>query len=255
MITRRKAAVSRRLSLLALIWVGSIASLGAQTESPDPATLLQEMSSYLKSLEAFELRANVTFDDVPLPDTKVQYSGSMEVQLRRPDRLRMTYQDDLTARELWLDGSMVTILGPAENLWAATTAESTIDADPEDVGRRLWPVASPRGSLRPPIRTPVLMANVKAERYMGLHDVNGVACHHLIFGQENVNWQVWIEAGPKPLVRKVVITYKTLPMAPQFAVEVTGWSLNPTLPDSRFQPEIPDDAGKIDFLAVEEAQP
>ena len=85
----------------------------AQTVSPDPAALLQEMSSYLKSLEAFELRANVTFDDVPLPDAKVQYSGSMEVQLRRPDRLRMNYQDDLTARELWLDGSMVTILGPA----------------------------------------------------------------------------------------------------------------------------------------------
>jgi hypothetical protein len=44
-------------------------------------------------------------------------------------------------------------------------------------------------------------------------------------------------------------------MAPQFVVEVTGWNLNPTLSDSRFQPQIPDDAAKIDFLAIEEAQP
>jgi len=196
----------------------------------------------------------VTFDDVPLPDTKVQYSGSMEVQLRRPDRLRMTYQDDLTARELWLDGSMVTILGPAENLWAATTAESTIDETLRMLATD-YGLSLPLDDLFSSDPHSVLMGNVKADRYMGLHDVNGVACHHLIFGQENVNWQVWIEAGPKPLVRKVVITYKTLPMAPQFAVEVTGWDLNPTLSDSRFQPEIPDDAGKIDFLAVEEAQP
>jgi len=128
MIQKARKAASRSLWILALLSPSLGPSLAAQTESPDPAALLQEMSSYLKSLEAFELRANVTFDDVPLPDTKVQYSGSMEVQLRRPDRLRMTYQDDLTARELWLDGSMVTILGPAENLWATTTAESTIDA-------------------------------------------------------------------------------------------------------------------------------
>ena len=123
MITRRKAAVSRRLSLLALIWVGSVASLGAQTEFPDPVTLLQEMSSYLESLEAFELQADVAFDDVPLPDTKVLYSGSMEASLRRPDRLHVTYQDNLTARELWFDGSMVTVLAPSENLWAAAPAE------------------------------------------------------------------------------------------------------------------------------------
>ena len=225
----------------------------AQTESPDPAALLQEMSSYLKSLEAFELRANVTFDDVPLPDAKVQYSGSMEVQLRRPDRLRMNYQDDLTARELWLDGSMVTILGPAENLWAATTAEPTIDETLRMLATD-YGLSLPLEDLFSSDPHSVLMGNVKADRYMGLHDVNGVACHHLIFGQENVNWQVWIEAGPKPLVRKVVITYKTLPMAPQYAVEVTGWSLNPTLPDSRFQPQIPDNAIEIDFLAIEEAQ-
>ena len=250
--TRKTAFGSRWV--LALLFLSSRPIATAQAESPDPAALLQEMSSYLKSLESFELRANVTFDDAPLPDTKVQYSGSMEVQLRRPDRLHMTYQDDLTARELWLDGSMVTILGLAENLWAATTAESTIDETLRMLATD-YGLSLPLEDLFSSDPHSVLMGNVKADRYMGLHDVNGVACHHLIFGQENVNWQVWIEAGPKPLVRKVVITYKTLPMAPQFVVEVTGWSLNPTLPDSRFQPEIPDDAIEIDFLAVEEARP
>ena len=249
-----RKAVRRFLWTVLLLSLSPGAPLTAQTESPDPVALLEEMSSYLKSLEAFELRADVTFDDVPLPDTKVQYSGSMQVQLRRPDRLHMTYQDDLTARELWLDGSMVTLLGPAERLWAATTAEATID----ETLRKLaadYGLSLPLEDLFSSDPHSVLMGNVKADRYMGLHEVSGVACHHLIFGQESVNWQVWIEAGPKPLVRKVVITYKTLPMAPQFVVEVTGWSLNPTLPESNFRPQIPDDAIHIEFLAVEEARP
>ncbi len=254
MIQKARKAASSFLWLLVLLSPSLGPSLAAQTESPDPAALLQEMSSYLESLEAFELRANVTFDDVPLPDTKVQYSGSMEVQLRRPDRLRMTYRDDLTARELWLDESMVTLLGPTENLWASSPAESTIDATLSKLATD-YGLSLPLDDFLSSDPYSLLMANVKANRYVGLHDVSGIACHHLIFGQENVNWQVWIEAGPKPLVRKVVITYKNMPMAPQFAVEVTGWSLNPTLPDSRFHPQIPDDAAKIDFLAAEEAQP
>lgn len=254
MIQKSSKAASRCRWILTLLSLTLGPSLAAQTESPDPAALLQEMSSYLKSLEAFELRADVTFDDAPLPDTKVQYSGSMVVQLRRPDRLHVTYKDDLSDRELWLDGSMVTLLGPAENLWASTTAESTIDATLSKLAAD-YGLSFPLEDLFVSDPHARLVANVKAQRYLGLHDVKGVPCHHLIFGQEDINWQVWIEAGSNPLVRKVVITYKTAPMAPQFTVVVTGWDLNPSLPDSRFHPEIPDDAAKIDFLSVEEAQP
>jgi len=226
----------------------------AQTGSPDPVALLQEMSSYLESLEAFELQANVAFDDVPLPDTKVLYSGSMEVQLRRPDRLHVTYRDDLTARELWLDGSMVTVLAPTENLWAAAPAEPSIDATLSMLASD-YDLSIPLDDLLVSDPHSTLTANVKADRYVGLHDVNGVPCHHLIFGQENINWQVWIEAGSRPLVRKAVITYKTLPMAPQFAMVITGWNLNPMLSDAHFQPEIPEGAGRIEILAAEEAKP
>jgi hypothetical protein len=254
MTRKTRRAPSRSLWILAILPLSSGPSLSAQTVSPDPAALLEAMSSYLSSLEAFELQANVTFDDVPLPDTKVQYSGSMEVQLRRPDRLHVSYQDDLTARELWLDESMVTVFGPMENLWAASTAESTIDATLRKLASD-YGLSLPLDDLFSTDPYSVLMANVKNQRYMGLHEVDGVPCHHLIFGQENVNWQAWIEAGTKPLVRKVVITYKTLPMAPQFAIVLTDWRLNPKLPDSRFRPEIPDGAAKIEFLAVEEAQP
>ena len=242
-----------------LLWIlvvfsSSMLPAMAQVASPDPVALLQEMSSYMRSLEAFELQANVAFDDVPLPNTKVLYSGSMQVQARRPDRLYVIYRDDLTARELWLDGSMVTVLAPTENLWAAAPAEPSIDATLSMLAAD-YDLSIPLDDLFVSDPQSTLLAKVEAERYLGLHQVNEVPCHHLIFGQETINWQVWIEAGSKPLVRKVVITYKTLPMAPQFTVVITGWNLNPTLPDSRFEPEIPEGAGRVEILAAEETQP
>ena len=54
----------------------------------------------------------------------------------------------------------------------------------------------------------------------------GKRCHHLAFAQEHVDWQVWIEDGAQPLVRKFVITYKDEPGAPQYTAIFFDWKLN-----------------------------
>ena len=38
-----------------------------------------------------------------------------------------------------------------------------------------------------------MMVGAKAHRYVGLSEIYGVPCHHLIVGQEDVVWQIWIE--------------------------------------------------------------
>ena len=68
-------------------------------------------------------------------------------------------------------------------------------------------------------------AKVEQGKYFGIATVLGVPCHHLAFTQENVDWQVWIEDGPQPLIRKFVITYKNEPGAPEFTALITHWNL------------------------------
>ncbi len=38
-----------------------------------------------------------------------------------------------------------------------------------------------------------LTKNVQAGFYFGMSEVDGVPCHHLVFVQESIDWQVWIE--------------------------------------------------------------
>ena len=99
------------------------------------------------------------------------------------------------------------------------------------------------------------MAAAKAHRYVGPSEILGVPCHHLIVGQEDIVWQIWIEANERMLPRQVVITYKTLPMAPEFIAVLDDWQLNPSLPDASFQPEIPSSAARIDFRTLRETRP
>jgi len=63
--------------------------------------------------------------------------------------------------------------------------------------------------------------------YAGESYVGETACDHLAFRCKSVDWQLWVDRGKKPLIRKIVITYKELPGAPQFAALLDQWDVMP----------------------------
>ena len=81
--------------------------------------------------------------------------------------------------------------------------------------------------------------------YLGIHQAAGVDCHHVAFEQDTVDWQLWVDAGERPLPRRLVITYKTEHGVPQYAVTFHEWNLEPVLPDELFVLEIPEDAREV----------
>jgi hypothetical protein len=212
------------------------------------------MSAKLASLESFRFSATVGFDEVPLPEVKVKYAGSMNVSLRRPGHLRVSYKDEQVAREVWIDGETVSVLAPAEGLWASAPAEASVEATLDRFAAE-YGVSLPLDDLLRQDPYSVMMAGAKASRYVGPSEIHGVPCHHLIVGQDDIVWQIWIEATDRRLPRQVVITYKTQPMAPEFIAVLKDWDLSPDLSDSSFQPEIPSTAARIDFQALKETRP
>ena len=80
-----------------------------------------------------------------------------------------------------------------------------------------------------------LMGSVQRGVYLGIHDVAGIPCHHLSFQQETIDWQLWIDAGPQPLPRKLVIAYKTEDDVPQYEVTIRKWNLAADVPDALFR--------------------
>jgi hypothetical protein len=96
----------------------------------------------------------------------------------------------------------------------------------------------------------VLNKRIKDAVYVGLHKVRGVPCHHLALEGDEAQLQVWIEAGDKPLPRKVVMTAEKAPGSPEWMAFLYDWNLAPQLQDNLFVFTPPDGAPKIKFIPV-----
>jgi hypothetical protein len=98
------------------------------------------------------------------------------------------------------------------------------------------------------------MDGVTSGKLVGEEVVNGTPVQHLAFRGKDVDFQVWIETGARPVPRRYVITSKDVKGSPDFRVEFSNWDFETKLPDDRFAFMAPPGAEKIDFLKQREAQ-
>ncbi len=96
-----------------------------------------------------------------------------------------------------------------------------------DFARTSLDIVAPAGDLLYKNAYDILMDGVTEGFVVGKAVIEGVRCDHLAFRAPHVDWQIWIQEGAQPLPRRMVITTRDLPNAPQFAVTVTKWNLQP----------------------------
>ena len=217
--------------------------------SPRAETMLRSACDFLAHTRAFSLDAEIWREHMDEAGQKIQFSRTVTMDVKRPDGLRLEISSPLSARGFWYDGKTLTILDRKHNFYSTNAMPANLD-DAVDA-------AHDRGIDLPLIdlamSDPYKNATAKVEqgRYYGISPVLGVPCHHLAFTQENVDWQIWIEDGPQPFIRKFVITYKNEPGTPEFTALITRWNMADRIADSDFVFERPMGATKIDMRTEE----
>lgn len=214
---------------------------------PDPDKIFGDMTNFLKSLEQFSFRADITDDQVYSEGKKLQYSLDLEVAVRRPDKIKVNGQGDLENQEVFYDGLTLTLYNKDRNLYAIAPMPPTLDEAMtkayNDFGLQVALADLVCGNAYE-----LMTKNVSHTLYVGLHRVRGVDCHHLAFDQDDMQWQIWIEAGDKPLPRKLLINQKKLMGSPQWTAYLTDWNLCPQLPANKFTFVPPTGSHQIDFV-------
>ena len=69
----------------------------------------------------------------------------------------------------------------------------------------------------------VMISDVMEGAHIGKGVIDGVECDHLAFRNVETDWQIWIEAGARPIPRKYVITSKGIAEAPQYTLRIKDW--------------------------------
>ncbi|MFM7423999.1 MAG: DUF2092 domain-containing protein [Elainella sp.] len=212
------------VGLVVLSAVLATLPLQAQTNAPtiDPYAdeLLRKMGETLQSSQDFMFKAETTVDAVSETGQKIQYSGITTVSVRRPDGLQADSVGDRGSRSFWYDGQSITLLDRTQNVYATVPAPSEID-QAVDYAVEQFSLSTPLVDLVFSDPYAILSENIQTGRYLGLHRVLDKQCHHLAFTQQNIDWQIWLAAGSRPLPCKVVITYKNKPGSPQYTALLT----------------------------------
>ena len=204
---------------------------------PRAELILRAMSDYMKSVQQFSFRGKISFDDTLPTGQKIQYAQEIKVAIRRPDRAYGEAWGDLGNKRFWYDGKRTTLVDGTLGVYA------TVDDVPGELGALMdhlvekYDFAPPLADLVYPDFYKAVIGDIQFGFYVGLHEVEGVRCHHLAFVTKYIDWQIWIEDGLQMVPRKILITYKALPESPQYQAILTDWDLDARLPDVLFEVE------------------
>lgn len=215
----------------------------------DPAALaeLRRATDFLSALPRFRLSATVAYDAIQADGRRIQFEKSGTLFLQRPDRFYgETRLDDGRQRRIWYDGKTLSIAELSKNVHARVKAPPTADAA-LDMLERLFREPLPLSDLLYSDLRPLERRATEAA-VVGESTVDGRPCLHLAFRGEVVDWQLWVEQGPKPFVRKLVITYRKEAGTPQYTAWIDRWETPRRLQADLFRFKAPAGSQRIDLL-------
>jgi len=254
-IVKLKTAIALTALMMFALSVTAATRARADTQQVDPAAtaILQRMTDYLASLQQFSVQTENSLEVILQSGQKIQYDNPAQLLLQRPDKLMASREGDIVNQELYYNGKILTLYDKDSRFYATVDAPATIDAT-IDFARNYLDLYAPGGDLIYSNAYTILMEDVLSGIYVGQSVVNGITCHHLAFRNTEVDWQIWIDAGDKPLPRKFIVTTKWMTGAPQFTLVTRNWDLSPIIAKDGFTFVPPADAKQIDFISLTNAK-
>lgn len=253
----RRGAVAVVLLLAAALPHAALAQVAvSQPVGVDPAAkqLLKASTDFLARQQRFSVDTESTIEVVLDSGQKIQFDHTARVSVERPNKLRAERTGDLVDQVFYYDGRSLTLHNPAENYYATIAAPGSLE-EMLDFAREKLDVVAPAGDLLYKNAYDILMQEVISGFVVGKGVVDGVRCDHLAFRAPHVDWQIWIEEGKRPLMRKLVITTRDKLNAPQFTVVTKSWNLKPKFSASTFSFKPPRSVQKVEFVLKGAGEP
>jgi hypothetical protein len=221
----------------------------AQAQSNDAEAILRRMAEFLSGAQRFSVSVRSDYDAVQESGQKISFGESRKVTLARPGRLRVEGESSNGAKVLVVfTGKEITLVDSAANVYATAPQPGGVDESivhfVRDLGMRL-PLAMLLVSQLPA----ELKARVRTLEYVEKTWVHGAPAHHLAGRTDDVDFQIWIADGDKPLPQRIVLTYVNAPGDPQFRAQFSDWNLAPSVTDAAFQIKPQAGAQKVAFAA------
>lgn len=227
----------------------------AATDQPaanpvDPASIeaLKNMGAHLQTLKRFEVSTELTGERVLADGQKLQHTATADLDVERPNKLRARMHSPRSEREIIYDGKQATLFTP-QKYYSTVKFTGTLG---ELIARleEKYAVQMPLADMFLWGTPAASFDKIESAMNAGQDFVGNDLCDHYAFRQANIDWQIWITTGSKPLPRKLVITNRGDEARPQ-SVTLIDWNLKPTFKDTVFKFTPPKGATAVELHSTD----
>jgi hypothetical protein len=238
----------RFASTLALVFSVFLA-VTSRAQTQDAGQILKKMTDYVTSQKVIAAAYDSDIEVITNDLQKIQFASSGEMLLSRPDKIRVSRIGGYADVDLVFDGKTLTVLGKNLNAYSQTDIPGSIDQLVARL-RNEFGVAVPGADLLLSKAYDELMADVIDAKQIGRGVIDGVECDHLAFRNSDVDWQLWVEVGGRPVPRKYVINSKAVTGGPQYTLRIKDWKTDAPVAADAFAFKPPADSKKVEVAAL-----
>ncbi len=252
--------------LAASALVGPRAAVAEVKIDAESQKVLDAFGKYYSGLKGFKVTVNIDLS-IERDGAKQNVKFEQHLAAERPNKFSYTYDGQGGGATIVSDGKDLSV-------YIKPLAKYAVEAAPERL-EALFTNQIVMGVLSMGNATPVTAALVSPDparqlsstaesvEYAGEEEVDGAKCHHLKATGAQMDWQIWIDAGEKPLVRKflpdlgkaLAAMAKAQKGPNQLAgvkianvVSYNDWELDPEFGEDAFAFTAPEDAEKLGSL-------
>jgi hypothetical protein len=213
----------------------------------DAQSVLAAVSQYVGALQSFSTDYAAVDEVVTNEGQKLQFLHSGEIVVQRPNKLHVIRRGAAGVAELFLDGKTLTIFAKNANAYLqldATNIDAAIDAV-HNLG-----ADAPGADLLASKPLDPSTTDVTSGAHIGMTFIDRGEVHQLAFRGTDVDWQLWVATGDKPLPVRYVVTTKKVTGEPEFTLQLRNWNTAPQIDPAQFTFSPPPGARKVDPTSV-----
>ena len=219
---------------------------GASAIEPEALAVIDAMAKKLTEATTFAYKTETSYDVVQDSGLKVEFGGSRHSTIQRPDHFRLDSQRRAgSAGIMVFDGKQLSAFVPEHKAYATTEFEGDMQEAIDYLVSELR-VKAPLAELVSPDVATAIRKDLTRALHLGPAIVAGHDTHHLLLSNDYADFQMWIDEGDEPVMRRIVITYREERGEPQFRAQFVEWDFSPDT-KGLFDFEPPEDAERVLF--------